>query len=193
MAMANAADIARRSRSVPGRVLRTLAACLLAVSATVAHAEETPLEQAVKATYLLKFAPFVTWPPSALLKPGPFALCLSGTDAVTDLIPQAASGQKINGQTIAVRHLADTDNPQDCQILYLATSAATPALLAAARGKPILTVTDGAGPVHGIVQFTVVNHHVHFNIDTSLAADTGLVISSKLLSLADVVTPQAKP
>jgi len=174
-------------------VILTAAALSLA-GANALLAQDASLEHAVKATYLYKFAPFVTWPPSAFTKPGAFTLCTSGSDEVTKLVPQVAAGQQINGRAVDVRHLADGENPQDCQILYIAGTAPTP-LLIAARGKPILTVTDGASPDRGIVQFTVVDHHVRFDIDAGLAADDGLSISSKLLSLANAVTPapQDKP
>jgi prepilin-type processing-associated H-X9-DG protein len=59
-------------------------------------------------------------------------------------------------------------------------------VLAAVRGTPVLTVTDDqTDPVAtGIVNFVLVDGHVRFEIDQRSAADNGLVISSKLLSLA---------
>jgi hypothetical protein len=177
-------------------VMAVLAGAVLSLASVRGiRAEDASLEDAVKATYLYKFAPFVAWPPSALAKPGAFTLCIAGADEVTKLVPQAAAGQQVNGRSIDVRHLADGDSPQDCQILYIASPATAAPLLIAARGKPTLTVTDGGSPDHGIIQFTVVNHHVRFDIDAGLAAEDGLSISSKLLSLANAVTPatQDKP
>jgi hypothetical protein len=68
-------------------------------------------------------------------------------------------------------------------------------MLASAHGKPVLTVMDGTQADHGIVEFTVVQHHVRFDIDNGLATEGGLSISSKLLGLANTVTPapQVKP
>lgn len=174
----------------------TLLACLLAVLAQMARADEAPLEYAVKATYLYKFAPFITWPASTFPKAdSAFVLCTSGNDEVTKLLPQVVAGQQVNGRPIQVRPLADGGNLQDCQILYVANSPDASQTLSAARGKPVLTVMDGTQPVHGIVQFSVVQHHVRFDIDDGLAEEDGLSISSKLLGLANAVTPapQAKP
>ena len=153
-----------------------------------ARADEASLEYAVKATYLYKFAPFVTWPPAATQK-STFDLCLSGNDDVTRLAPEAAEGQAVNGKPLTIRHLAAGESADSCQILYVASSPTAPFLLDAVRNKPVLTITDAAATNHGIIGFTIVQHHVRFDIDNSLAASAGLSISSKLLSLANAVTP----
>jgi hypothetical protein len=176
----------RRARGAS--LVMLLAALLLLADAGSPRADGASLEHAIKATYLFKFAPFVTWPPSELQK-NTFDVCLNGADGVTKLAPDAAAGQQINGKPITVRNLADGENPEHCQILYVANSAAAGGTLAAARGKPILTVTDGLPSDHGIIGFTIVQGHVRFDIDTGLAAGAGLSISSKLLSLANAVTP----
>jgi YfiR/HmsC-like len=164
------------------------AACALLFAMPAIPAENPPLEYAVKATYLYKFAPFVTWPPSTAQK-ATFDLCLSGNDDVTRLAPEAAAGQSINGKPLAVRVLTVGEGTDGCQILYIAASPAAVQMLDAVRNKPVLTITDATLPNHGIVEFKVVEHHVRFDIDNSLAAGAGLSISSKLLSLANAVTP----
>jgi YfiR/HmsC-like len=168
---------------------RALAALALACAALPAMGEEpAALEDGIKATYVYKFAPFVTWPKPAAAGAA-FAVCVSGADGVTQLLPQAVAGQQVNGHAIELRRLADADTPDNCQILYVAASPASAQLVEAARGKPILTVTDGALSDHGIVRFVVVGHHVRFDIDESLAVSGGLSISSKLLGLANQVMP----
>jgi hypothetical protein len=170
-------------------------ASLISIVPLAARADNASLESAIKAAYVPKLAPFITWPSSQ--KPGgAFNLCVSGSDDVTKLLPQSVAGQQINGRTIQIHELANDADTQDCQILYIANSPVASQMLAAARGKPVLTVTDGAQSAHGIVQLVVVQHHVRFDIDDSLAADAGLAISSKLLSLANSVMPgpqQGKP
>ena len=176
----------RSTRRLTAAVSSAAFALLLAMPAN--PAESPSLEYAVKATYVYKFAPFVTWPPSAPQK-ATFDLCLSGSDDVTRLVPEAAAGQSINGKPLAVRVLAAGESPDGCQILYIAASPAATQTLDAVRNKPVLTITDAALPSHGIIGFTVIEHHVRFDIDNSLAANAGLSISSKLLNLANAVTP----
>lgn len=162
----------------------------LFLATTLVRAAETSLEFAVKAAYLYKFAPFVTWPASLPAK-NAFDLCLSGSDEVTRMTPEFVAGQTINGKPIAIRNLAGGDAPDGCQILYVANAPGAGLLLDSVRNKPILTVADSALHGHSVIEFAMVEHHVRFNIDNGLATAAGLSISSKLLSLANAVTPLA--
>ncbi len=163
------------------------------VSAARAGGPET-LEYAVKATFVYKFAPFVTWP-GAGLGQGPFPICVSGDDNVAPLIASAVRGQQIDRRPIAVRQVTSEDGLEGCAILYDGApgTRAGRRLLEAARGKPILTITDGGDGPHGIIAFHILDGRVRFDIDQGLAADAGLDISSKLLSLAHSVTPGPRP
>jgi hypothetical protein len=148
--------------------------------------EPMPLEDAVKAAYVYKFAPFVTWPAQPVAGT-PFTICSVGADPVSALLPQVTDGQRIDERPIRIRTLADGEAPTDCAILYIAAPVEAGAVLDAVHGKPILTVTSSSGP-HGIIQLVTVAHHVGFDIDAKLAAEDGLSISSKLLGLARNVT-----
>jgi hypothetical protein len=175
-----------RSPAGARRLILAGAASFLAVAADTAAAP--PLEDAVKATYIYKFAPFVTWPaPPA--QGATFDLCIEGTDTVAALLPQATAGQQIDGRPIAIRPVSENQIPANCHILYIADGNAPVAALNAVREKPVLTITGGDAAEHGIIQLKVIDHHVRFDIDESLAAVAHLSISSKLLSLAHAVTP----
>ena len=54
------------------------------------------------------------------------------------------------------------------------------------RGQPVLTVTDEAGDpnARGMIDFVLREGRVRFRIDPRMAERSGLLISSKLLSLA---------
>jgi hypothetical protein len=151
-------------------------------------ADMSGLRYAVEATYLYKFAPFVSWPPAA--DQGPMRLCIAGDDRVAALIPSAVQGQSVGGRPIVAQHLDPHAAPDGCAILY---SAGAPAALSAARGKPILTVAEAGddGDPQAIISLVVIGGHVRFDINEALAQDARLSISSKLLSLAHSVTPPA--
>jgi hypothetical protein len=93
-----------------------------------------------------------------------------------------------------VRHLDALGRNQDCEIVFAAGSDAQPvaAILAAVRGMPVITVTDGVRDprAKGIINFVIVDNRVRFEIDDQAAAENGLTISSKLLSLAVYVRPR---
>jgi hypothetical protein len=166
------------------------AAGLAAVMLGQATAAAPPdsIEYEIKATYLYKFVPFVEWPPSAA---SAFNLCVVGDDPVAAAIDLVAKGQIIAGKPLVVKHLATAAPDAGCQVMYIAGSDAQTVAqaLAAMKGAPVLTVTDGAShPTdRGIVSFIVDANHVRFDIDDAAAAQDGLVISSKLLSLAHSV------
>lgn len=153
--------------------------------------EPVPLEDTVKAAYVYKFAPFVTWPtrPAAGV---PFMICSIGADRISALLPQVAAGQRVDERPIQIHALAEGEPAVDCAILYIASSVAATSVLDAVHGKPILTVTSAEGP-HGVIQLVTAEHHVGFDIDAKLAAEDGLTISSKLLGLARAVTRATEP
>lgn len=155
------------------------AGCLLPATAAGAGLPEA----AVKAAYLYKFAPFVTWPNSDAS--GPFNLCVVGDDPFGPLLDRAVAGQTLGTRPIQVLHI-DTIGPQsNCDIAYLGGSRgeSVAEALRAVRGTPTLTVTDEDAPP-GIIAFAVADGHLRFRVDQVQAQENGLVISSKLLSLA---------
>jgi hypothetical protein len=151
------------------------------------------IEYEIKATYLYKFAPFVNWPPSIAASPA-FALCVVGDDPVSAAIDQAVRGQSVDGKPLIVKHLPVAAPDSGCQVMYIAGSDAQSVAqaLAAMKAAPVLTVTDQAThPAdRGIVSFVIDANHVRFDIDKAAAAQSGLVISSKLLGLAHNVKPR---
>jgi len=54
---------------------------------------KTAFENAVKASYLYKFAPFVQWPPAALgASAAPFTICVAGSDPFGPALDEAVRG-----------------------------------------------------------------------------------------------------
>jgi hypothetical protein len=162
----------------------------LSLSAT-ACAQGIPLEQAVKATYLYKFAPFVVWPEATFGGPSsPFVICLVGADPFGPFLDRTVAGQRVEERSIQVRRLAKADPNTPCHIMYVGgTPEQVKQALQAAHGAPTLTVTDGAA-TPGILDFAMDHGRVRFRVDDESAAENGLVISSKLLSLALSVKPR---
>lgn len=165
------------------------AALVWLLAAAPALAQGSPLEAAVKATYLYKFTPFVAWPVTVHEAPSsPFGLCVVGSDAFGDLLDKAVAGQQLDGRSFAVRRLRTMDLSARCHVLYLALAggSAIAGVLDAVRGTPVLTVTDQQEDpaAKGIVNFVLVDGRVRFEIDNQAAAENGIALSSKLLSLA---------
>jgi len=181
-------------RAALARTILTSAAVLLgstvlwALMAGAASAEESPLEVAIKATDLYKFAAFVDWPPSAFSGPAePTILCITGDDPFGPLLDQAVRGQKIGLRPVVVTRLDRVERGAACHVLFVAPSRRqSPAeALDKVRGLPVLTVTDAAdGAARGMIDFVLKDSRVRFRIDLKAAERGGLTISSKLLGLA---------
>lgn len=155
------------------------------------------LEYAVKAAYLPKFIPFITWPETALGAPNaPFTICVLGRDPFEGRLDQAAAGSRAGDHALQVRHLAAPDPSADCRVIFMAAGAdlaLVQGTLDAMRGHPVVTVTDSGIKAHGVISFVIQDNHVRFDIDDSLAAEGGLSISSKLLGLAHAVHARGQP
>jgi hypothetical protein len=150
-----------------------------------ARAADLPLEYAVKASYLYKFAPFVQWPPSAFEAPtAPLAICIAGQDPFGSALSEAVRGQHVNGHPIVVRRVETVHPGMACQILFVGGDD-TEADLQAVAHEPVLTVTDRShGGIGGMIQFVMVRGRVRFAVDQASAQQCGIAISSKLLGLA---------
>jgi len=158
---------------------------LLASLGGTARAGDLPLEYAVKASYLYKFAPFVQWPPAAFdSASAPLTICIAGPDPFGPALGEAVKGQRVNGHPIMVRHVDAVRPGMPCQILFVAGDETEEDLHAIAH-EPILTVTDRVrGSTGGMIQFVTVGGRVRFAIDQAAAQYSGIAISSKLLGLA---------
>ncbi len=173
---------ARRPAFWPGLLL-----CVFAAGG--AFPQDRSLETAVKATYLYKLAPFVTWPAQAYPNSAsPLVICVQGADPFGPMLDRAVAGQSVDGRPVAVRRLARIEVGSGCQIAYVGGSGEQPAAqaLTAVAGAPVLTVTDdarGAG-ARGIVHFVLSGGAVRFAIDPSQAAANHIGLSSKLLTLS---------
>jgi len=167
------------------------AAASAALAGAAAPAGADNLELAVKATYLYKLAPFVSWPPSAWAAPNaPLTICVQGADPFGSMLDRATAGQAVGLHPVAVRRIARLEASSGCHIAYIAGGAAQSQAqaLQAVEGAPVLTVTDGAreGP-RGIVNLMLEGGKVRFSIDAAQADRNGVGISSKLLALAMAV------
>jgi hypothetical protein len=146
------------------------------------------LEYEVKAAFLLNFTKFIEWPPSAFAGPeAPLVICIAGDDPFGHALDQIVEGEAVNGHRIAVERVR-TDQQKTCHVLYSANnrSASTPLM---AGGPGVLTVGEGDEFIRqgGIIGFVIENRHVRFAVNVKAAANAGLKVSSKLLSVAKSV------
>jgi hypothetical protein len=152
-------------------------------------------EYAVKAAFLYKFGLFVEWPDSAFTSPtSPVNLCIVGADAFGKSLDAIVTGQQINGREVVIRRLNKVERNPPCHILYAGGSEeqSEVEIIAAVRGSPVLTVSDGLNSSLSIINFVIADNRVRFNIDEEEAAQNELLISSQLMKLALNVKRRSK-
>ena len=158
-------------------------------------ADEPSTEYRVKTAFLYNFARFSNWPVTI---ENNFKLCIIGKNPFGGLI-DSLIGRTVHNSILVVEYydikVAEYNDSLDfikqCHLAYIDKSF-EPALgdtLQQLRDLPILTVSDieGFPQQGGIIGFKLADNKVRFDINTEAAGYAGITISSKLLSLADIV------
>jgi hypothetical protein len=149
-------------------------------------------EYKLKAAMLYNLTQFVEWPNSAYPnRRAPISLCVLGQDPFANSLTSTIPDEKVKGGAILVRHLQSETEFPGCQILYISSSErkTTAHIFSTLSGSCVLTVGEMAQfAAHGgMIQFSLEDQHVRFDINLDAASRAGLKISSKLLALAQIV------
>lgn len=169
------------------RLLPALVLLLLASPAALAQ-KAASLEYGVKAAFLYNFTKFVEWPRSAFDERGSLRLCVLGEDPFGKSLSTAVEGEEVQGRPITLLRIDSLDDPRLCHLLFLGHTETErfPAVLAAVRGAPVLTVGEAPGILDkgAGINFLLQDGKVRFEINQAAVEAHGLKMSSKLLRLA---------
>jgi hypothetical protein len=149
-------------------------------------------EYQVKAAFLYNFAKFVEWPPEVFKTPrDPILICVLGHNPFGGVLEEAIRGKSIEGRAFAFRQVSGAEEASACQILFVSSSDDRRFHSLAGSLKPagILTVGEAQGFASegGVINFKLEDGRVRFEINVDAAEHEQLHISSKLLSLAQIV------
>lgn len=148
-------------------------------------------ESQVKAAFLFNFVKFVEWPSEAFNDSGaPIIVGVLGEDSTTSAIDQTINGKTANGRRLLIKRFPNFRSLSHCHILFISSSQRDNLRqILAAVGPGVLTIgeTERFAQVGGIINFTIVDNKVRFEINPTAAEKAGLRVSAKLLSLARVV------
>ncbi|HEX4300329.1 MAG TPA: YfiR family protein [Gammaproteobacteria bacterium] len=175
------------------RTLISVLLCICAVTPAMADPEAVAAQQRIEAAYLYKFGGYVTWPDKSFAgADSPIVIGVAGADALAEDLSTLVAGRDISGRPVRVKRIQPDDPLGGIDILFVGTRA--DALFSAARGLPILVVTDGDdGLARGAsVSFVLVDDRVRFDVALDAAQQNGLKLSALLLSVAHNVSG-AKP
>ena len=191
-------------------MLRRLGILILAVGVTLnwtstagAQAGDADSsEYLIKAGFVFNFAKFVEWPSAAFAQPdSPIVIGILGTDPFGNVIDRIVEDKKIGTRGFVVRRFKwardsrDLKDLRECKILFVSSSerAHIDEILQGLKGSPVLTVgeTPGFAERGGIVRFVVEDNRVRFEVNVEAARQAELNISSRMLTLARIISPSA--
>ena len=151
-------------------------------------------EYAIKAAFLHQFLNYVEWPAEAFAdEKSPYVIGVYGDNPFGTVLDQAVKGKKVDGRSIEVRVVSSPSEVLKCQILFVPKSvpaAKRDGVIRAARGLHVLTVgeSDDFSDRGGTANFFLEGNKVRFAFNPVAVADNNLVVSSKLMALAKIVT-----
>ena len=185
-------------RRPPGRWTGALRAGLLALAlsaalpaAVAAQTAASAREYQIKAAFLFNFGQFVTWPPASLpARDAPFVLCVLGDDPFGATLDAIVDGGRIQDRAARIERHRAVEDALGCEVLFVSASEERRLdhILDVVAGRGILTVGETDDFIErGMIRFVLVQNRVRLHVNLAAAQEAGLTISSRLLSLADVV------
>jgi len=166
---------------------------LLNVSPRALSQNEEGVEYPVKLAFLYNFTKFVEWPAGSYRDPGaPLAICIVGRDPFNPDLEGDLRTRKVGSHPVEVKTLTTTDRLSMCHMVFVPVTEENQAarIVKGLQGSSTLTVGEAKGfaGLGGIINLTVDDNKVHFEVNLPAAEHAGLKISSNLLNVAKIVT-----
>lgn len=149
-------------------------------------------EYQMKAAFLYNFAKFVEWPATSFKSTrDPIEICILGQNPFGNALEQTVSGKTVDDRPFLIRTVNEVKPDSGCHMLFVSAVERRRfrAGVGALKGAAILTVgeaeeftSDG-----GVIRFKLEGMKLHLEINVVAADFENIRISSKLLSLAEVV------
>ena len=148
-------------------------------------------ETEVKAVFLFNFAQFVEWPYSKLPTDSAIVIGVLGKDPFGKYLDEIVANEIVNGHQLKVERYTSVQRVGNCHILFINPSRFIKVedVLKKLSGKNILTVSDETGFSNhgGMIHFITDSNKIKLRVNLSSVRESEISISSKLLSLAEIV------
>jgi hypothetical protein len=152
-------------------------------------------ERSLKAAFLYKFAGYVRWPEAAN-SPRLTIGVVAANDFARELADMTLN-RTVSNRPIDVRRVSLGDPLDGLAILFIGRDAGEqqPQVLRDTQQRPILTVTETEGALAqgSIINFTVEEERVRFEVALRTAERSGLRLNAPLLAVAKHVYREAPP
>lgn len=151
-------------------------------------------EKEVQAAFLLNFARFVEWPAGVFPEEtAPIVIGVLGSDPVLPHLVRVVQDEKVRSRSLEVKLCRRLQEVRSCHIVFIdgQLGGHLQTTLELLHRQKILTVSDMERFAErgGMVQFRTQNNRVRLVINLAAVRAADLVISSKVLRLAEIVGP----
>jgi uncharacterized protein DUF4154 len=149
--------------------------------------DQTAAAARLEAAFIMNVVKFTDWSAPDDMS---LVVCVIGDERVGAAVIESLRTVP-NGSRMQVRQLAEQPSTPDCHLAFIAGSqlAHVRPMLDAVRGRPVLTVSDGAGfaQAGGMIELFVEDGHMRFAINLDAVEQSHVRLSSQLLGLAKIV------
>lgn len=163
----------------------------IGLSARAAEPASGPaLERRVKAAFLYKFLGYADFAANSFADAStPVSIGVVGADDMAAELTRIAAGRQVAGRPITVRALREQDLAQPMHVLFVAgqDEARAARLLRAANAQLTVTECDGGLQIGSVINFTIVDERVRFDVSLDAAEKKNVKLSSRLLTVANRV------
>lgn len=159
-------------------------------------AAQVPDEYKVKAVFLFHFAQFVEWPEGSFSQADePMVIGVLGEDPFGEYLDKVVSGEAVKGHPLQVRRFSSLEDIDKCHILFVRAEGLGQlrTVLRGLESRAMLTVGDNPAFIRagGMIRFFSEDNKIRLQINPEAARSSGLMISSKLLRLAEISIPKS--
>ncbi len=159
----------------------------MAANADDPHVDEYQL----KAVFLFNFAKFIEWPQQSFKSANdPVSICLLGKNPFGRSLDDAVNGKSVGGRTFVIRQISDFSQANGCHIVFVTSAQRKRGCETPLPGVLTVGETEGFAAAGGVIGFKLDAGKVKLEINVDAAEQRKLRISSKLLSLAQIVKTQ---
>ena len=166
--------------------------CLLAGMPLPVRAQAVS-EHEVQAAFIYNFARFVTWPEAAFPGPStPVRIAVLGDHGFSDVLEKTVADREVGSHPLKVLRCRNLKEATGAHIVFVPKGQPwEPEQISKHFGKAAVLLVgeeEGFATHGGTINFVLRDEKVHFQINPVAARKAGLVISARLLSLAEIVT-----
>jgi hypothetical protein len=166
--------------------------CVMMTGMTFVPQSNISREYQIKAVFLYNFCQFVEWPSKAFVhEDDPLIIGILGENPFDSYLEETVKGEKASGHSLEVRHFQQVSQIRECHILFINVTGKDEVkkVISALASRNILTVSEMTNFTKqgGIVRFFTEDNRTRIRINLEAAKKAELIISSKLLKLADIV------